>query len=127
VIAYVAPQGSWPQLRGVGMVVAERRSGTETSHKTRYYRSSLPGDVAALGDAGRGHRGIENRRHWVLDFAFRQDENRVRQGHADQNLAVLRRLPRNLLRQETTAKMGTKAKRREAGWNEAYLLKLLAS
>ena len=86
----------------------------------------LPGDAATLGAAVRGHWGIENRLHWVLDIAFREDESRVRQGHADQNLAVLRRLALNLLRQETTAKMGTKAKRLKAGWDHAYLLKLLA-
>jgi predicted transposase YbfD/YdcC len=80
-----------------------------------------------VGAAVRGHWGIENRLHWVLDIAFREDESRVRQGHADQNLAVLRRLALNLLRQETTAKMGTKAKRLKAGWDDAYLLEILAS
>ena len=72
------------------------------------------------------HWGIENRLHWVLDIAFREDESRVRQGHADQNLAVLRRFALNLLRQEPTAKIGIKAKRLKAGWDHAYLLKILA-
>jgi predicted transposase YbfD/YdcC len=124
-VAYLDPQGHWPQLRSVAMVVAERRIGTETSRETRYYLSSLPGDAATVGAAVRGHWGIENRLHWVLDVAFREDESRVRQGHADQNLAVLRRLALNLLRQETTATMGTKAKRLKAGWDHAYLLKIL--
>ena len=63
--------------------------------------------------------------HWVLDIAFREDESRVRQGHADQNLALLRRLALNLLRQDTTAKMGVKAKRLKAGWDHAYLRQIL--
>lgn len=126
-IAYLDPRGAWPRLRSVAMVVAERRVGTERSRETRYYLSSLPGDAARLGDAVRGHWGIENRLHWVLDIAFREDESRVRHGHADQNLAVLRRLALNLLRQETTARMGVKAKRLKAGWDETYLLKLLAT
>jgi predicted transposase YbfD/YdcC len=126
VIAYLNPDGAWPNLRSVAMVVAERRSGAESSRETRYYLSSLPGDATRVGAAIRGHWGIENRLHWVLDIAFREDESRVRQGHADQNLAVLRRLALNLLRQETTARMGTKAKRLKAGWDHAYLLKLLA-
>jgi predicted transposase YbfD/YdcC len=127
VVAYLDPRGVWPQLRSVAMVVAERRIGEDTSRETRYYLTSLPGDAAVVGDAVRGHWGIENRQHWVLDIAFREDESRVRQGHADRNLALLRRLALNLLRQDTTSAMGVKAKRLKAGWDHAYLLKLLAS
>ena len=126
-IADLDPQGAWPKLRSVAMVVAERRIGDEISRETRSYLSSLPGHAATIGAAVRGHWGIENRLHWVLDIAFREDESRVRQGHADQNLAVLRRLALNLLRQDPTAKMGSKAKRLKAGWDHAYLLTLLAS
>lgn len=126
-IAYLDPDDAWPKLRSVGMVRAERRIGSAVSCETRYYLSSLPGSAAAFGDAVRGHWGIENRLHWVLDIAFREDESRGRQGHADQNLAVLRRLALNLLRQEPTAKMGTKAKRLKAGWDGTYLLKILDS
>jgi hypothetical protein len=86
------------------------------------------GTPSGIG-AGKGPTrgwGIENGLHWVLDIAFREDESRVRQGHADKNLAVLRRLALNLLRREPTAKMDTKAKRLKAGWDLAYLLKNLA-
>jgi predicted transposase YbfD/YdcC len=126
VIAYLDPHGAWPQLRSVAMVVAERRVGEDVSRESRYYLSSLPGDAATVGAAVRAHWGIENRLHWVLDIAFREDESRVRQGHADQNLALLRRLALNLLRHESTAKIGIKAKRLKAGWDHAYLLKILA-
>jgi predicted transposase YbfD/YdcC len=126
-IAYLDPQPRWPRLRRVAMVVAERRRGEEIARETRYSLSSLPGNAALVGNAVRGHWGIENRGHWVLDIACREDDRRVRQGHADRNLAVLRRLAINLLCQEPTAKMGAKAKRRKAGWDQSYLLKILGT
>ena len=63
----------------------------------------------------------------MLDVAFREDESRVRVGHAAENLAVLRHLALNLVRRERTAKVGIKAKRLKAGWDATYLLKVLAS
>jgi hypothetical protein len=57
----------------------------------------------------------------VLDIAFREDACRVRQGEATQNLAVLRQVALNLLRQVPTATVGVKAKRLQAGWDEQYL------
>jgi hypothetical protein len=61
----------------------------------------------------------------VLDIAFREDDSRVRTGHAAENFAVLRRIALNLLRQERSVQAGIKAKRLKAGWDEAYLLKVL--
>lgn len=107
------------------MIVAERWTGEGVSGETCDDPTNLRGDGAIVGAAVRAHPGIENRLHWVPGIAFR-DECRVRQGHADQNLAVRRRFALNLLRRETTAKKGTKSKRLDAGWDETYLLTDLA-
>lgn len=124
-LAHLDPDGEWAGLRAIGMVEAERRLKGTVSRERRYYLTSLV-DAATFGRAVRGHWGIENGLHWVLDIAFREDESRARAGASAANLVVLRHIALNLLKKEQTAKVGIKNKRLKAGWDERYLLKVIA-
>ncbi len=73
----------------------------------------------------RGHWGIENKLHWVLDISFREDECKVRKGNTPKNYAVLRHIALNILKQDNENKVGTQNQRLTAGWDTSYLDKLL--
>jgi hypothetical protein len=64
--------------------------------------------------------------YWILDVGFHEDQARSAQGHSAANLAVIRHLAVSLLSQDKTAKGGTHAKRLKAGWDDRYLLQILA-
>jgi predicted transposase YbfD/YdcC len=127
----------WPHLAAIGRVVAQRRvpaldpaqqlgTWVVSSQEARYYLLSTPLAAPAFAAAVRTHWGIENRVHWLLDVAFREDDSRVRVGHAADNFALLRRLALNLLKHETSATCGIQGRRLKAGWSTDYLLKVLS-
>ncbi len=115
----------WKGLRSIGMVEARRQVNGVTSVEVRYYLSSLLSDARQLGIASRTHWGIENKVHWVLDVAFREDDSRIRVNHGAGNVALLRHIALNLLRQEKSMRGGMQAKRKRAGWDDKYLAKVL--
>lgn len=122
---WLEERAKWKNLNSIGMVQSERHIGDKITRETRYYICSLTGGVKRFAEAVRDHWKIENQLHWVLDIAFREDDNRVRDRNAACNLSILRRFALSLCKQEKTAKVGIKVKRKRAGWNNDYLLTLL--
>lgn len=118
----------WPGLGSVLCVERYRQVlGGQTTMERHYYVSSRKDcDAAAMAEAVRSHWGVENGLHWQLDVSFAEDQCRVREGHAAENLSRLRRIALNLLQQEKTRKVGIATKRLRAGWDHDYLLKVLA-
>lgn len=115
----------WSGLSTLVMVIAKRQEGDKTSLETRYYISSLEPKAKEILEATRSHWHVENKLHWVLDVAFKEDLNRTRVGHAPENLAVIRHIALNLLSSEKTAKMGKKNKRLRCAWDIKYREKVL--
>jgi predicted transposase YbfD/YdcC len=112
----------WPTVRGLGRVKSKRNG----AYETRYYLTSLESpDIREFARAVRSHWNVENQLHWVLDVAFREDHSKARVKNVAENLAVIRRMALNLLKQDKTNKIGIQAKRRKAGWDPEYLENVL--
>jgi predicted transposase YbfD/YdcC len=124
VIAYLNPDHRWCQLTSVALVEAQRTEDAVTTTEQRYYLLDQVRSPAEVNALVRGHWGIENCVHWVLDVIFHEDASRIRTGAAPQNMGVLRHIALNLLRQEPS-KGRVKTKRFRAALNDAYLERVL--
>lgn len=123
---WLTNKGEWRDLHSLIMVESVRQERERISKEKRYFISSLPPDASRAAEIIRSHWAVENSLHWVLDVAFREDDSRIRAGNAPENLALVRKLTHNLLKQEMTLKRGIKTKRLKAAWDNKYLLKVLA-
>jgi len=117
----------WTKLQTIAIVRRTRQVGEKSSEETHYYISSLPLSAGAksVAQAIRSHWAVENSLHWSLDVAFREDACQVRKDEGPANLACLRRLALTQLKRETSLKVGIKNKRCRAGWDSAYMAKVL--
>jgi predicted transposase YbfD/YdcC len=118
---------AWPGLGSIVMVESEREViGKGSSKDRRYFISSLEGtDAKRMAQLIRGHWSVENSLHWQLDVSFGEDLRRIRKDYGAENFSRLCRIAVNLLKQETSTKAGVKGKKLKAGWDKAYLLRLL--
>jgi predicted transposase YbfD/YdcC len=124
-LGWFADRFKWEGLKSLGMVESIRELDGQTTTERRYYLASLPLEVETFARAVRSHWGVENKVHWIMDVCFGEDQSRARAGYAAENLATLRRLALNLLKQEKTKKRGIRGKQLNASWDHAYLLRLL--
>lgn len=117
----------WKNLESIVVFDSERLVDGEVSHGRRFFISSRKLTAKQALAAVRGHWQIENKLHWTLDVAFREDDSRLRAENAAENFVVVRHIALNLLRGVKGSKVGIKNRRLEAGWNDAFLMKVLAS
>jgi predicted transposase YbfD/YdcC len=121
-----ATRAAWEGALSLVMVlrVVTCKASGAVSREAAYYLSSLGPDACRIGASIRGHWGIENGLHWVLDVVFREDARRLYDRRAAENVALLNRLAVSVLRGDP-AKGSLKVKRKRAGWNVLYLARLL--
>ena len=115
----------FPKLAAIAMVEATvEKAGTITTMR-RLFLSSAPLTPELLEKAVRGHWGIENGLHWVLDVIFGEDQSRLRKGHGAHNMAVVRHFAINAVRLGK-GKRSIKSTRKLAGWDPNVLADLLS-
>lgn len=123
----VSAHKKWPKMVTVIRIESTREFKGKDKVETacRYYISSLDASAEEFQHIIRSHWAIENKLHWTLDVAFGEDFNRKRSSNAAQNFSLINKIALNLAKKETSKKLGIKSKRKIAGWDENYLLKVL--
>lgn len=114
----------WKGLRTIGRVIAKVERDGKQSEEVRYFISSLPAKVKQFAEAVRGHWGIENSLHWVLDVVFGEDASAIHIGHAPENFGFLRRFVISLLKRDTS-EGSLRRKRKRAAWSTSFLEQVL--
>ena len=128
---FVCPEAADLKALDTGLrtvLAVETIRGVNGSGKVeiRYFLSSCRDDPMVLVQAIRRHWTIENGLHWILDVTFREDDSRVRDRTAARNLAILRKIAINLIGRDRTTRISIRARRKQAAWNDDYMLSLLA-
>ena len=115
----------WAGLASIVMVESCREIAGKSERESRFYITSLSAAAERIGLAIRGHWGVENGLHWVMDMVFRDDECRIRKDNAPANFATVKHMASNLLRQ-APGKDSLRVKRKVAAWDDDYLAAMVA-
>jgi predicted transposase YbfD/YdcC len=124
-IGWLQEDHHWPGLAAIGKVVRVRETSGNTTTETAYYLISTALSSERLNEVVRFHWGVENRLHWRLDVVMNEDQARNRLGNGPHNLAVLRHMALNVMQKDAT-KGSFRGKLKRAGWDDAYLSRILA-
>jgi predicted transposase YbfD/YdcC len=116
----------FPKLATLAMIETSVEKAGTCSRERRFYIASAALAAEPFAAAVRGHWGIENSLHWVLDVVFKDDLSRLRKGHGATNMAIVRHFAINLVR-SATDKKSIKTRRKRAAWDPDYLAALLGA
>ena len=124
-IDWLTERHPWTGLASIVMVESKREIAGKSERESRFYITSLSASAERIGAAIRGHWGVENGLHWVMDMVFRDDECRIRKDNAPANFATVKHMASNLLRQ-APGKDSLRVKRKVAAWDDDYLAAIVA-
>ena len=122
---WVRGAAQWPGLQTFIEMERERHlPGKKVEREIQYYISSLPVDAERVAQGIRRHWEVENKAHWVLDVAFKEDDSRIRKGDGAENVAIIRRFCLNLARLDPR-KNSMRGKLKQAGWSDTRRAEIL--
>jgi predicted transposase YbfD/YdcC len=114
----------WVDLQAIVRLARTRWIGDQETFEVSHYICSRRASAEELGNAARGHWGIENGLHWVLDVIFREDDSHLKDRIAGENLGLLRRVVASVVGQDNS-KGSVSGKLLRAAWNDEFRLHLL--
>jgi predicted transposase YbfD/YdcC len=120
----LSTRAEWVDLQAIVQVSRTIWEGDKETYEVAHYICSRRGSAEELCQGTRGHWSIENGLHWVLDVTFREDDNRLKDRTAAENLGQLRRVVASLMRQDHS-KGSVSGKLLRAAWNDEFRLHLL--
>lgn len=118
-------KGEWTKLMAFGMVCSRVEKDGTISEDTRHFITSIE-DISIFSEAVRKHWGIENSLHWCLDMTFHEDYSRIRKDHSAENMAVVRHISLNILK-NYPAKISLARKRRRCAYDDAFFADVINS
>ena len=118
-------RSEWRDLRTLIEITSQREVKWKVSTESRYYISNVEMTAEKAMKIIQSHWSIENHLHWAMDVIFKEDDCTVSTGHAAENFALFRRMAQSVLQAEAGGTRGIAMRRRKAGWNDDYAIKLL--
>jgi hypothetical protein len=64
--------------------------------------------------------------HWSLDVVFREDDAKIRKDNGPRNIALLRKIILNVLKNDSSGpEKSVRGRRKIAGWNDDEKMRIL--
>jgi predicted transposase YbfD/YdcC len=119
-IDWLTNKKEWAHLKSIGMNRCTREEKGNRSVETRYHLCSIPADALIYAKSARGHWGIENSLHWVLDVVLKDDQSRIRKDNAPEIISTIKRVAYNLMKQDKKTKLSMRKKYLLSTWDQKY-------